>query len=212
MLAGSGRPRKACGQCKTQKVGLPESLPWGEAFKSAWVADGRQVRCSGEKPSCKRCIRLRRTCTYASDVVSGYVASQSREAFSPPRCNATNEFERNGFPPGRPQRSSAQFLLLPHEESVLRFPAQEHYLGIPSTLLSSLIDVFYSHIYNASLLLHKRLFLESLTRGTARPHLVLSVCAFAAVCDTYPLSSVLFSVLTYHTQLLSGCKQPNFSP
>ncbi|KEF54552.1 uncharacterized protein A1O9_08994 [Exophiala aquamarina CBS 119918] len=158
MLAGSGRPRKACGQCKTQKV-----------------------RCSGERPSCKRCTRLRRTCTYASVIVSGHAPSQLTKSTSTPELNASGEFEGGQFSQGRGQEACAQILRMPYEESIPTLPAQDHYLGIPRTLLSSLIDVFYSHVYNASLLLHKQLFLQSLTRRTARPHLVLSVCAFAAV-------------------------------
>ncbi|KIW92643.1 uncharacterized protein Z519_06490 [Cladophialophora bantiana CBS 173.52] len=43
----------------------------------------------------------------------------------------------------------------------------------------SLVDVYYANVYNASLLLHKRLFLEAIAAGTARPHVVLSVCAWA---------------------------------
>ncbi|KIX99503.1 uncharacterized protein Z520_05079 [Fonsecaea multimorphosa CBS 102226] len=43
----------------------------------------------------------------------------------------------------------------------------------------SLVDVYYANVYNASLLLHKRLFIEAIASGTARHHLVLSVCAWA---------------------------------
>lgn len=53
-------------------------------------------------------------------------------------------------------------------------------LGIPSSLLYKLVDVYYANVYNATLLLHKPTFIESLKAGTVRQHIVLSVCAFAA--------------------------------
>lgn len=58
--------------------------------------------------------------------------------------------------------------------------AQESYLGISKSLMYTLVEVYYQSAYNASLLLHKRQFLESLASGTASPHVVLSVCAWAA--------------------------------
>ncbi|KAJ9609082.1 hypothetical protein H2200_006853 [Cladophialophora chaetospira] len=44
---------------------------------------------------------------------------------------------------------------------------------------------YYANVYNAGLLLHKPSFLQSLASGTARNHLVLSVCALGAhfYCD-----------------------------
>jgi hypothetical protein len=35
-------------------------------------------------------------------------------------------------------------------------------------------------VYNATLLFHKASFLQSVAAGTVRPHVVLSVCAWAA--------------------------------
>lgn len=63
---------------------------------------------------------------------------------------------------------------------LLGHPVVEHYLGIPKSLVLTLVEVYYDNVYNATLLLHKGLFLRSLAAGTARPHLVLSVCAWAA--------------------------------
>ena len=64
--------------------------------------------------------------------------------------------------------------------SLFGFSEEEQYLGIPKSLVSTLVELYFDNVYNAALLLHKRLFLESLAAGTARPHVVLSVCAFAA--------------------------------
>jgi hypothetical protein len=142
------------------------------------------VRCSNERPSCKRCTRLRRTCIYA-DATSSYDASQSKGALSPRSSKPT---QGNHFPLAATSNPSIQSYVEAREFGQLppRPPTQESYLGIPRALLSNLIDVFYSHIYNASLLLRKSDFLESLAGGTARHHLVLSVCAFAAMCGPCP--------------------------
>lgn len=53
-------------------------------------------------------------------------------------------------------------------------------LGIPKPLVLSLVKVFFENAYNATLLLHERLFLASLEDGTANRYIVLSVCAWAA--------------------------------
>lgn len=54
------------------------------------------------------------------------------------------------------------------------------YLGISESLMYTLVDVYFENAYNASLLLHKGRFLESLAAGTVEAHLILSVCAYAA--------------------------------
>ncbi|KAJ9608506.1 hypothetical protein H2200_007494 [Cladophialophora chaetospira] len=54
------------------------------------------------------------------------------------------------------------------------------YLGISESLMYTLVDVYFENAYNASLLLHKGRFLESLMAGTVEAHLILSVCAYAA--------------------------------
>ncbi|OQU96863.1 Fungal specific transcription factor domain-containing protein isoform 3 [Cladophialophora immunda] len=133
MLAGAGRPRKACSRCKNQKV-----------------------RCSGEKPTCKRCSRSNHLCLYkATD------GQRSSKATS--HSNATKAPMPQWHGPAvRPE-----------------FPPQGSYVGIPMTLIMTLVDVYYASVYNASLLLHKRLFIEAIASGTARPHVVLSVCAWA---------------------------------
>ncbi|RQM05802.1 hypothetical protein DH86_00002115, partial [Scytalidium sp. 3C] len=58
--------------------------------------------------------------------------------------------------------------------------AESYELGIPSTLVSILVDLYYSNVYNASLLLNRRLFLESLASGSISPHVILGVCAWAS--------------------------------
>ena len=56
---------------------------------------------------------------------------------------------------------------------------EKSYIGIPSALISVLVELYFSHVYNSSLLLHKPTFLQDLVTGTVRPQVLLSVCAFA---------------------------------
>lgn len=54
------------------------------------------------------------------------------------------------------------------------------YCGVPQTLLWELVEIYFTHAYNASLLLHKDTFVHSLRAGTVTPHVLLSVCAWAS--------------------------------
>ncbi|KAF4466647.1 zinc finger transcription factor 1 [Fusarium albosuccineum] len=53
-------------------------------------------------------------------------------------------------------------------------------IGVPSTLLFKLVDLYFSHVYNASLLLHQPSFIQSLSQDTASKQVVLSTCAIAS--------------------------------
>lgn len=150
------------------------------------LANISKIRCSGERPICKRCVRLKHPCDYDSNPSASaqkrarnlgrdtsIVAGRCSSSVVPEAHDDGRAFNSNsGLRPGCHGSStfSPQF----------DYPQQEHYLGIPATLVSLLVELYYENVYNASLLLHKRLFLESLTTDTARPHVVLSVCAWAA--------------------------------
>ena len=69
---------------------------------------------------------------------------------------------------------------VPMKSTIYSCPAEEVYHGIPGSLLKILVQAYFDNVYNAHLLLHKRSFLESLTAGVARAHVVLGVCAWAA--------------------------------
>ena len=152
------------------------------------TANDDQIRCSGERPICKRCLRLTHTCVYTSSAdtvrniskpaqssTSVVTNSQPLPAPSTPRegRHATSKETLHG---------SSRLLSPPSPE--LDDPAVKHYLGIPESLVLTLVEVYYDNVYNASLLLHKQTFLDSLAAGTARPHLVLGVCAWAAKYTT----------------------------
>jgi hypothetical protein len=134
-----------------------------------------QIRCSGERPACNRCVRLGHSCTYSSKRPSAQKNSKPRQAFS----SVTRAREARHV-------ASSEAVQIQSHASSIRKPLlvspieQDCYLGIPKDLVSTLVEVYYENVYNAALLLHKKSFLETLAAGTARPHVVLSVCAWAA--------------------------------
>lgn len=159
MLTVTGRPRKACGTCKAQKI-----------------------RCSGERPSCKRCARLNHTCTYETPPTGPRLDPER-----PPRptCNKRRApitppaTRREGFVIGSSSGNSTNEQ--PIFPSLTQQPDfDERYLGIPKALLSTLIDLYFDNVYNTSLLLQKKSFQQSVAAGTARAHVVLSICAWGA--------------------------------
>lgn len=121
-----------------------------------------QVRCSGEN----RRFRMARTTIRRHTPGPSISASEKESVPYAVQCPATISDPNHTLP-------SVRVALLPHET----------YLGIPCSLLSTLVEVYYSNVYNASLVLHKRSFLEALSAGTVRPHVILGVCAWASKCD-----------------------------
>jgi hypothetical protein len=67
MWAPVGRPRSACTACKRQKVCPDMASSSTEICMIEHLTEHRQIRCSGDRPICKRCSRLKRTCLYSDD-------------------------------------------------------------------------------------------------------------------------------------------------
>uniref|UniRef100_A0A8H7N2M0 Zn(2)-C6 fungal-type domain-containing protein n=1 Tax=Bionectria ochroleuca TaxID=29856 RepID=A0A8H7N2M0_BIOOC len=123
----AGRPKTACSQCNFSKL-----------------------RCSGEKPTCSRCLRLGRACQW--------IGTRRRN-----RGAASHQ--------GLPE--------LPYDSSethVINYQNTE----IPSHLVSGLVDHYFTNIYNANLLLHRPTFLQSVLDGSIEQHVLLSVCALGS--------------------------------
>ena len=183
MLPGSGRPRTACSQCKTQKVRAYAEQITGHSRPIIAKSMRRKVRCSGNKPICKRCARLGRACVYGSIISEPRKVPRPAQItstiYSPPTVTAPFKDRDRSHPiTFQAEEVGSQPQLTP----ATLFPLlSEHYrLGIPPSLVGTLIEVYFSNVYNASLLLHKRSFLEAIAAGTARPHVVLGVCAWAS--------------------------------
>jgi hypothetical protein len=145
------------------------------------------VRCSGHRPACQRCLRLRRSCVYEA-LGRGEIVRDVSGSVQVPTSAARS---------GRPTTP-------PATPSIL---GSENYLvDIPSSLVSSLVDVYFSHVYNASLLLHRQTFERELSSGTAKSHVILSVCAFASMLVSKPpfSSKFLMAGFSFYRNVNSG--------
>jgi hypothetical protein len=142
-----------------------------------------QIRCSGERPSCKRCARLRHTCTYNAPFSANEanpphtpqpVSNSKRRPPLQPPASSEGRFGTGG---SIVQKANAQVLSLsfPHE-----LGNEDRYHGIPKTLLLALVELYFDNVYNAHLIFQRETFQQSLALGRARSHVVLSVCAFGA--------------------------------
>ncbi|KAF5632721.1 hypothetical protein F52700_6258 [Fusarium sp. NRRL 52700] len=142
MANAPGRPSKACDVCKKQKI-----------------------RCSGERPSCKRCVRLNNTCEY----VTSRVHSGQKRSFTRPTGTSKSVESRFLAPVALPAHLNA--------ESV---SGHDFFQGIAPSLVTTLVELYFDNVYQSTLLLHKAIFLQSLTNQTVKPHILLSICAWGA--------------------------------
>ena len=151
-------------------------------FYTLGVAKHRleKIRCTGERPICKRCSRLHQTCSYTGTATP----SRKHHVFIPASINRP----KISSPQEQKIQSTADDATrsggrrpVPTSSTLPNYSSADHYdLGIPKSLMSFLVDVFFEDAYNATLLLPKRLFLQSLEEGRTLPHVILSVCAWAA--------------------------------
>ncbi|KAH7148209.1 hypothetical protein EDB81DRAFT_791762 [Dactylonectria macrodidyma] len=154
-MTTQGRPRKACGVCKAQKI-----------------------RCSGDRPSCKRCQRLRHACNYNGSSTTARSRKPSQRAHKRPSLIPTTA--RDGEIDGNGGTMQAGRDVVSTPTALRDYPTTESQLGIRTTLALTLAEAYFDNIYNAGFFLPRRLFLESLAAGTAHHHVVLSVCAWGA--------------------------------
>ncbi|KAH7246538.1 hypothetical protein BKA59DRAFT_200794 [Fusarium tricinctum] len=138
MVTGPGRPGKACSICKKQKI-----------------------RCSGERPSCRRCVRLKSECYYDNNVV--HVRARRD------KTRVTSRIDVSAVCPLQPLAPAASLHV-----------ASDFYQGVPPSLVPILIDLYFENVYQSDLLLHKPSFLQALTNQAIRPHILLSICAWGA--------------------------------
>ena len=131
-------------------------------------------------------MRLRRPCSYGEGEREGNPPQVGSDVPSPSRIQVATPV------------SDASIRQTPDLSG--RTVETQAYYGVPQTLLWDLVDIYFSHAYNASLLLHKKSFLQSLRSGTVHSHVVLSVCAMASKYDIGPSYEMLLGKLL--TELL----------
>lgn len=156
----TGRPRTACRRCNAQKV-LHYALRW-QNTSLALISKSHcyQVRCSGLRPVCERCRRSGRPCIYEDRTGTTLESDQasSRAALPEDRASSTTIADQQPHIPGSGTSSH----------------------GIPSKLMYELVEIYFTHITNSVLLLHKATFIQQLINNQVRDHVILSVCASAA--------------------------------
>ncbi len=54
-------------------------------------------------------------------------------------------------------------------------------LGVPDSLVPILVELYFDHAYNASLLLHRRSFRDAVAAGTVRSDVMLGICALGSM-------------------------------
>ncbi|CAG7557895.1 unnamed protein product [Fusarium equiseti] len=59
-------------------------------------------------------------------------------------------------------------------------PQDDIYHDINPSLLTTLVNLYFTNVYQSTLLFHIPTFLQSLSNGTVRQHVVLSICAWGA--------------------------------
>ncbi|KAI0554749.1 hypothetical protein F4679DRAFT_524756 [Xylaria curta] len=148
---GAGRPRKACSTCKAQKI-----------------------RCTEERPNCKRCVRLHHVCTYSNN----QLPERSTRPAQQTAVRDVSSKPTQSLPKDHTAQTTA--LQAQRHPIVWQSGSGKQYIGLLEHLLPELVEIYFNYVYNAHLLLHKRSFLESIADGTACTHVVLSVCAWGA--------------------------------
>lgn len=134
------------------------TMLWSGGRLESLLTKSAKIRCSGEQPSCRRCTRLGRHCTWADDY-------RAQGAFG---HNHLDFFARD---------VDASRTMIPS------LPADSHQssaVGISRTCMFDLVNTFFTHVFNASLLLHRTSFIDCLSCDSAEKHMTLSVMALAS--------------------------------
>lgn len=119
-----------------------------------------QVRCSGLRPVCERCQRSGRPCIYEDTTSATLESHQASSRATVPEDRASST------------------TIADQQHQIPDSGTSSH--GIPSKLMHELVEVYFTHITNSVLLLHKATFIQQLINNQVRDHVILSVCALAA--------------------------------
>ncbi|XEV06097.1 hypothetical protein FSHL1_011384 [Fusarium sambucinum] len=121
------------------------------------------IRCSADRPSCKRCARLKGSCHYNTNRI------QKQVAVGKSTRNASRELLPSLSEPSTSAIGTA----------TLETP-DDNCSVIPPSLVNILVELYFKNVYQSSLLLHKATFIKSVANSTVRLHVLLSICAFGA--------------------------------
>ncbi|KIW10893.1 hypothetical protein PV08_10192 [Exophiala spinifera] len=131
----------------------------GRPRRSCDSCNAQKLRCGGEKPSCARCTRLSRPCVYKPVAAALQARRRASSHASAHKPVPASEYT------GSPLRLN---------------PPEKRYFGVPSALLPTLVDLYFTYIYNARLLFHRPSLEAALEAQSVRSDIVLCFCALAA--------------------------------
>ncbi|KUJ09191.1 uncharacterized protein LY89DRAFT_763921 [Mollisia scopiformis] len=165
--------RTACRRCREQKV--------------AHQAYGMELRCSRELPKCDRCSRLNAVCNFPAPPDRKLLAAsraQSRKNRNREPCINSNDQENLLVPLSSPtyeEDKDSSFVVGKTE------PSKVLQISVPvQTLLQ---DVYFSCMFNSTLVFHRPTFSNALKTGCVSRHVLLAVYASATIF-LHPTSSI----------------------
>lgn len=143
MWSSIGRPRTACGTCHSLKVIRRTLLPM--PYCSTLCTTNHRlpkIRCTGERPRCKRCSRLKQTCSYSGTATH----SRKNHVFVPASINrpttSSPKEQKNKSTAHDTTRSDGR-RPVPRSSILPNYSRLDHYdLGIPKSLMSLLVAIF----------------------------------------------------------------------
>lgn len=192
----------ACIRCRQQKVWWTPRFFCADTYRFlvAKITDDRQqLKCSKTKPACQRCINLAKTCSYPSPpdrrrlfaerqrhgqwdkvheiAVTSLSKWKKSQLLTPNNMSNRLKLIYLGRPP---------FQLAPvvGSDSISPSPPQQmnEHSHLPSSEIAMfLIEVYFSRIYNATLLYHKPRFISDWISGRLPSFIALSIFASASI-------------------------------
>ncbi|RMZ75573.1 hypothetical protein DV737_g5245, partial [Chaetothyriales sp. CBS 132003] len=178
--SSDGGKRPAWSELKTKAGKERKRLPL-----ACIVCRRKKIRCSGEKPACKHCLRARVPCVYK--VTTRKAAPRTDYmAMLDKRLKRMEDRVIKAIPKDElPDLSQTGRASRKVEENKLFTEGLE---SLPSQQMQEhLAEVFFDCVYGQSyLLLHKPSFMRKLKAGTVPPVLMLAVCAISARFSTHP--------------------------
>jgi hypothetical protein len=176
------------------------------------------LRCSKEIPSCKRCQDISAVCTYPAPPDRKLLAAQrAQNAKARSLRDSGNPGELREYTAGKSSTVSHERSPLEHDPSralktstsdTARSPREKSpFPTLPSTVLLqvlfpskklalALIDAYFDHVYNATLLFHRQTLASDYLAGKVPDCVALSIFALAA--------KYVVSFLTIYHQVLSN--------
>ena len=141
------------------------------------------MKCGKELPKCARCSRVEADCIFPEPPDRKLLATYRSSYGTHTKRRKTKEGSC-GEPSTAPPSSFTALLSAAEGASALDFQegsCADINNGLSRTQRQFLIDVYFTHMYNAWLLFHRPTLLENIDAGLVLPHVLVSIYATATV-------------------------------